>query len=163
MGSPPVHVLWPSGHLWMRSLPVGPLCWEDLLPFTASVTVYDNHFPGTAQGPRVMVPVREATGQLLGRDGRLLPRGGLNSPGGGGPVGSSLQPLFFALSGPGPKGVFLVQSGLPRSLIKHLLCASPVLDPELIAGLCVKSSFSPFWRDPETPGCSILWSVPGFL
>lgn len=109
---------------------MGPLCWEDLFPFTASATFYNNYFPGMAQWLRIMDPVWEATRRLLGRDGLLLPRGGLNSPGGA-LVGSSLQPLFFAISGAGPKGVFLVQSGLPRSLIKHLLCASPVLDPEL--------------------------------
>lgn len=52
----------------------------------------------------------------------------------GGLVGSLLQPLFFVLLGREPKEAFLVQSGLSRSWIKPLLCASPVLNPELSQG-----------------------------
>lgn len=52
---------------------MGPLCWEDLFPFTASATFYNNYFPGMAQWLRIMDPVWEATRRLLGRDGLLLP------------------------------------------------------------------------------------------
>lgn len=133
VGSPPIHALWPSGPLWVRSLPVGHfarrICLQSLLRPLFTLTP-SQEGPSSRANGSCLEGYWAASRQLC----PALPRGAGMScfcPEGTSALQGGLEPLFFVLLGPEPKEAFLVQSGLSRSCIKPLLCASPVLNPEL--------------------------------